>query len=208
VNSAPRRLDVARWKRRQHFELYRTLQQPFFSVTVDVDVTVLWQRSRADPRASFFLATQFALLRAIEQNEPMRLRLRGDDVWIHEGVGVGTTVMRADETFAFARLDLAPTLAEFEMTAGAAVARAVAAAAIDPMTGQDDLVYHTTLPWLRFTAFSNALSGHDSIPRVTFGRVSADGAAFRMPVAVEVHHAVVDGLDVARFIDAFQAALR
>jgi chloramphenicol O-acetyltransferase len=28
-----------------------------------------------------------------------------------------------------------------------------------------------------------------------------------MPVAVEVHHAVVDGLDVARFMERFQHAL-
>ena len=29
-----------------------------------------------------------------------------------------------------------------------------------------------------------------------------------MPVAVEVHHALVDGLDVARFFDRFTAYLR
>src|ERR1043166_6602006 len=35
-------IDVDRWKRRQHFELYRRLTQPFWSVTVDVDVTAIW----------------------------------------------------------------------------------------------------------------------------------------------------------------------
>jgi chloramphenicol O-acetyltransferase len=29
----------------------------------------------------------------------------------------------------------------------------------------------------------------------------------KMPVAVEVHHALVDGIDVAKFIERFQAEL-
>src|ERR1051325_5548601 len=33
------RIDVSRWKRRDHFELFRRYKQPFFSVCVDVDVT-------------------------------------------------------------------------------------------------------------------------------------------------------------------------
>lgn len=73
----------------------------------------------------------------------------------------------------------------------------------------DDIVYHSTLPWLRFTAFANALPGKDdSIPRVVFGKCTREGsAAMKMPVAVEVHHALVDGVDVAKFIERFQSEL-
>jgi chloramphenicol O-acetyltransferase type A len=58
------------------------------------------------------------------------------------------------------------------------------------------------LPWLRFTSFTNALpGGDDSIPRIVFGRCVRDRRRMKMPVAVEVHHALVDGLDVARFFE-------
>jgi chloramphenicol O-acetyltransferase type A len=200
-------IDLGRWKRRQHFDLYRALQQPFFSVTVNVEVTALWQRCRTNRDASFVLSALAALLRAAAATEPMRLRLRGDEVWLHDRVGVGTTVSRPDETFGFARLDLASSEEAFQLAGRAAIEQAKQSASIDPMPGQDDLIYHTTLPWLRFTAFTNALSGSDSIPRVTFGKVFEDRGGFRMPVAVEVHHALVDGLDVARFIDAFEAGV-
>ena len=200
-------IDLAGWKRRPHFDLFRHAAQPFFSVTVEVDVTAPWQRRLDQPEVSFFLAALFALLRAANASEPLRLRLRGEQVWRHERVGVGTTVLRPDETFGFARLDPAPTYDEFRVVGEAAVARATASAAIDPMHERDDLVYHSTLPWLRFTAITNALPGTDSIPRIVFGRVFADGRTFRMPLAVEVHHALVDGLDVARFVEAFEAEL-
>ena len=47
----------------------------------------------------------------------------------------------------------------------------------------------------------------DSVPRLVFGKASLDGAIRRMPVGVEAHHALVDGLDVARFFERFEAAL-
>lgn len=200
-------IELASWKRRLHFDLYRRIEQPFFSVTVEVDVTRLWRQCQDDPGASFFLAGLFALLRATNAGEPLRLRLRGEQVWLCDEVGTGTTILKPDETFAFARFDPAPTYDAFR-AAGEATLRRVRSAAdlADVQPDVDDVLYHSTLPWLRFTVFTNAL-GRDSIPRVVFGKVSAAGSEFRMPVAVEVHHALVDGLDVARFIDAFQVEL-
>jgi len=197
-------IDRAAWKRREHFDLFRRAAHPFFGVTVNADVTPLWRRCLDRADTSFSLAALLALLRAANASEPLRLRMRGEDVWRHERVGVGTTVLRSDETFGFARLDLASTYEEFQTIGRRAIDAAKTPAPLELMHDNDDLVYHSTLPWLRFTAFTNAMSGTDSIPRIVFGKVFADGAAFRMPMAVEVHHALVDGLDVARFVEAFE----
>ena len=199
-------IDLEAWKRREHYDLFLQARHPFFNVTVDVDVTSLWQRSR-DRSVSFALGASFALLRAANAAEPMRLRLRGTGVWRHDTVGIGTTVLRTDDTFGFARLDFAPTFDEFVRRAAPAVNKAKVPGPLDLMHEDDDLVYHSTLPWLRFTSFNNALPGNDSIPRVVFGKVFADGSSWRMPLGVEVHHALADGLDVARFVAAFESAI-
>jgi chloramphenicol O-acetyltransferase type A len=200
-------VDVAAWKRREHYALFRGAAQPFFSVTVDVDITLLWAARAQRPRGSFTLATLHALLRAANASEPMRLRLRDGGVWRHARVGVGTTVLRTDGTYGHVRVDQAATYDEFAASARPALDRARTPAPLDLMHETDDLVYHSVVPWLRFTSFTNALPGGDSIPRVVFGKVFEDGRAWRMPVGVEVHHAVVDGLDVARFVEAFQAQI-
>lgn len=201
-------IDLERWKRREHFALYRDLAHPFWSVTVEVDVTATWNAAAQDGR-SFFLASAFAALGAVHETEPLRLRLRPEGVWCHDRVGLSTTVLRADETFAFAVLRPRSSFDEFEADARAEIAVAENSAEIGvEAPEQDDRIYHSTLPWIRFTSFTNPVGRPDDcIPRLVFGRAVEEGGRRRMPVGVEVHHALVDGLDVARFLERFEKAL-
>lgn len=201
-------IDVTKWKRREHFELYRNFANPFFSVCAEVDATSTRRVCDAAGGPSFFLATVFLALRTANEIDAFRTRVRGDGAWIHDSVSITPTVLRADETFAFSRLDPAP---DFKTFAEHSLPLVESAREIKPLLTSlpdDDVVYHSTLPWLRFTSFTNALDGaSDSVPRVVFGKCAKDGQRWPMPVGVEVHHAVVDGLDVGRFFQKFQAAL-
>jgi chloramphenicol O-acetyltransferase type A len=62
---------------------------------------------------------------------------------------------------------------------------------------------------VHFSSYSNARKWgpHDSIPKIAFGRIDAQGDHLWMPLSVEVHHALMDGLHVGRFIQQFEAAL-
>ncbi|HET9467505.1 MAG TPA: CatA-like O-acetyltransferase [Vicinamibacterales bacterium] len=202
-------IDLRTWKRRGHYLWFRKYERPFFSVTVEVDVTAAWNRARRRGAPSFFLTSLFSMLRAANDVEAFRLRLRPRGVWRHDRVAVGPTIMRADETFGFVRLETADTLSAFAARAQPAIAQAAEQTGLrSPKNSPDDIVFHSVLPWLRFTSFTNALPGSsDSIPRVVFGRRARDRRRMTMPVAVEVHHALVDGLDVARFFDRFAAHL-
>jgi chloramphenicol O-acetyltransferase type A len=199
-------IDLAGWKHREHFEFFRGFAQPFFSVSVDVDVTAVWQRSREPGGPPFLLATLFAALQAANATEPMRLRIREEGIWRHDRVGVSTTVLRPDETFGYARFDCTDDLSTFAAAAERTISDARSVSGL-PVPDGDDVIYHSTLPWLRFTAFSNALPLRDSVPRFVFGKRVPVGERMVMPVAVEVHHAVVHGLDVARFFERFQDRL-
>lgn len=199
-------IDTATWKRREHFELFRRVSQPFFSVTVELDATPLREACHHPDGPPFFLAALYCALQAANATEAFRLRIRGDRVWRHDRVHVTSTVLRNDDTFAFARFECATTLTEFVTAGRAELNRAKVIAPLTLPQGEDDLIYHSTVPWLRFTAFTNAIDvGTNSIPRVVFGKCLRDGAAWRMPVSVEVHHAVVDGLDVARFLERLES---
>ena len=202
-------IDLKGWKRREHFELYRNFANPFFALCAEVDATAT-RRVCDDPGGpSFFLATVFLALRAANEIDAFRTRVRGDGAWIHDSVSITPTVLRPDETFAFTRLDPAPDYKTFESMSRPAVESARQIKPLVVSHPDDDLIYHSTLPWVRFTAFANALNGGaDSVPRVVFGRCVEDGGKWMMPVGVEVHHAVVDGIDVGRFFEKFEAGLR
>lgn len=200
-------IDIAKWKRREHFRLYRAYERPFFSLSVELDVTEVWNRARKTGAAPFLLASLFFMVRAANEIEAFRLRLRRRGVWLHHRVGVGTTVLRPNETFGFARIESANSLDRFVRQGGRAITTGQSQTSLDTNEAGDDLVYHSSIPWLRFTSFTNALRRGDSIPRVVFGKCERSGRTVRMPVAVEVHHALVDGLDVARFLERFQEGL-
>jgi chloramphenicol O-acetyltransferase type A len=202
-------IDLSTWKRRDHYLWFRKYDQPFFSVTVEVDVTAAWKMSRRSGAASFFLTSLFMMLNAANDVEAFRLRLRPRGVWRHDRVAVGPTIMRRDETFGFSRLEPAETLQEFAARGNTVIAEAAIRTGLQsPETISDDIIFHSVLRWIRFTSFTNALpGGGDSIPRIVFGQCTRQGGRMKMPVAVEVHHALVDGLDVARFFERFAANL-
>src|SRR4029453_6482156 len=202
-------IDLATWKRRQHYQHFRGYRQPFFSVCVNMDATRLWRLSRPHGGPPFFLTSLFLMLRAANATEAFRLRLRKRGVWRHDRVAVGPTLMRPDETFGFVRLEPAGTLRQFASRGRAVIAAAEGQSGlVSNRRAGDDIIFHSVLPWLRFTSVTNALPGKgDSIPRILFGRCVREGKRVKMPVSVEVHHALVDGLDVARFFERFAANL-
>ena len=88
-------IDLKTWKRRDHYLLFRKYERPFFSVTVDVDVTRSGTRAASRARPSFFLTSLFLMLNAVNAVEAFRLRLRPRGVWRHDRVAVGPTILPA-----------------------------------------------------------------------------------------------------------------
>ena len=119
------------------------------------------------------------------------------------------TVALPDGSYCYCRLDCGKPFAEFLPYAQAEVARVKAAPDIDDGEDGESLFFISTLPWLRFTGLSLPTpSPADSNPRITFGKcVEQDGKAC-LPVNLTVHHALADGLHVARFFEAFEQRTR
>lgn len=66
---------------------------------------------------------------------------------------------------------------------------------------RDDLLSITILPWLAFTGFAITRKPQvDCIPLLAFGKVQAVGDRYLLPFFVNFHHALADGLHVARFV--------
>jgi chloramphenicol O-acetyltransferase type A len=120
-------------------------------------------------------------------------------------------VLRDDDSFGFAYFDHNPDFAAFCSQAAAAIAAVRSRrAGFEPRVGDEALVHFTTLPWVHFSSFSHARNWgrQDSVPKMSFGRADVQGPHLWLPLSVEVHHALMDGLHVGRYIQAFEAVLR
>ena len=209
----PHDLDLAAWPRRDTYEFYRAFEQPWFSLCTRIDVAALKPALAQAGVGSVSLACHFLALQLAHRQEPFRYRLQHGRVRVFDIVHASTTVLRGDDSFGFACLPQAADFATFAAHGAAALEAARAGLGSDgafaPRVDDEALLHFTTLPWVHFTSFTHARHGgsEDSIPKFAFGRIDADGARRWMPLSVEVHHALVDGVHVGRFVQAFEAAM-
>ncbi|HET9440480.1 MAG TPA: chloramphenicol acetyltransferase [Longimicrobiales bacterium] len=203
-------LDLSSWPRRGQFEFFRNYDQPFFNITSDVRVTEVYRLSRETDGPSFFLATLYLSLVAANRIEEFRLRLRPAGVWCHDRIHGGSTILRSNETFGFGYFRFIEDFKAFQARGRAVIAEVRNPnGKLDAQEQRDDLMHYSVLPWIRFTSFAHArkTSGTDSIPKIVFGKRFERAGDVWMPISVEVHHALVDGLHVGRFLEAFEAEL-
>ena len=204
-------LDTTTWARRDAFEFFRHFDKPYFNVCVRLDVARLKAALAARGIGGLSLACYFIALRLANLHEPFRLRLDDGRVRVHEAVHGSTTVLsEGGESFFFAELDHTADFEAFVAQASAAIdAARTMRAAFEPKPDDVARVYFTSLPWLHFTSFSHARNWkrEDSIPRFAFGRAQSEGGHLWLPMSVEVHHALMDGVHVGRYVQDFEAAL-
>jgi chloramphenicol O-acetyltransferase type A len=201
-------LDVNNWARRDQFEFFRGFDKPYFNVCVQLDLTELLALLRKRPGSSVSLAYHYLALRIANEVEPFRYRLRDGKVLVHDVIHGATTVLLSNESFAFAYFDYTADYRKFTSDAQRVITE-VKREGIFKDSPSDDLIHFTTLPWVSFTSFSHARNWgqEDSVPKITFGKFTNEGKRVLMPFSVEVHHALMDGLHVGRYLTRLEAAL-
>jgi len=200
-------LDLDSWVRRDTFNFFRDFDKPYFNVCTSLDVTNLIEFLKRHSDFSVSLTYHYLALRIGNEIEPFRYRLREGKVLVHDVIHGGTTVLLPNESFIMAYFDYDEDYEKFMRAAMPAVAAARQAGKFDPRV-EDDAIHFTTLPWMSFTSFSHARNWgrEDSVPKISFGRFTADRERVRLPISVEVHHALVDGLHVGRFLSRLEEA--
>jgi len=195
-----RTIDMNTYPRKAHFDYFRALQNPMLGVTVDVDVTALRDFCRAEG-CSFYLAFMRCVARAANAVPELRQRIRDGGIVEYDACGTSHVELREDGTYGYCTLYHDRPFREYIAHAEAERARCREAASIEEDDDVEGLYFITSLPWLKYTQLTQPTAGGDeSNPRISWGRYGAD---FRdrlmMPVTLLVHHALVDGLQLARF---------
>jgi chloramphenicol O-acetyltransferase type A len=203
-------IDMATWPRANQFRLFRGYAKPHFATTVRLCVTALLTSGKARD-VSPYRACLYAIGAGIDAVPELRTRFSPDDsLRQHDRVGLSMTVPTADGGFNFGYVFYEADFARFDRAAAAELEAAANAQTFQANDGvREDVVYLSCLPWIDYTAINNAISGPDDcIPRVSWGKFTQDDAGrWRMPMTLEVHHAIADGAHVGAYFNAVQAAL-
>jgi chloramphenicol O-acetyltransferase type A len=202
-------LDLDAWPRREVFQFFRHFDKPYFNVCVQIDVTSLVALCKREGFSSF-LAYHYLALKAANEIQEFHYRLRKDGVVIHEVIHGGSTLLLPNDTFSFVYFDYDSDFRTFTANAERTINDIKSGdGEFLPRDDHDALIHFTTLPWISFTSFSHARNWgrEDSVPKIAFGRFTRIGETVQLPMSVEVHHALMDGLHVGRFVNKMEAAL-
>lgn len=207
ISGAAAKVSLENWERKPLYDLFRDISEPFHGVCWRVNCTETYRYAKA-LRLSVFLSLVHRALVAAHQVEQFTTRIVGDSVWKYEVIHGSSAVGRPNGTIGFGFYQYRPVLKEFAIEAAKQVERVKQRTDIERHTEQD-LIRFSVLPWFDFTSISHArdFAWRDSVPRITFGKITEQDGRHTMPVSVHVHHALADGLHVARFAEYLERNL-
>ena len=200
-------IDPVRWPRREQFELFKNFGFPYFSITADVDITSY--RETLPKGGRFTIGLVYALARAANAVPEFRQRIRGDDVIEFDVVHPSIIVLNEEEAFRFCALRFAEDYTEFSKDAPELIKHARMSLSMYNLPDQDDFLFLTGLPWISFSGVFHAAPTHapDSTPRIAWGKYRDVTGRIMLPLNVQVHHALVDGIHVGRFYSEVEEML-
>lgn len=200
------KLDLSTWNRKEHFEFFSQMEEPFYGLTTRIDCTQAYEKAK-ELNLSFFTYYLYQTLRAVNAVESFKYRIVDKEVYLYDRIDVSATIMRADKTFGFSFMPFDENLSVFAQGVEQEILRIQETPGLFTREFPDpNLIHFSALPWVDFTALSHARSFTfpDSCPKVSFGKLAEIDGKKTMAMAIYVHHGLVDGYHVSLFLEAFE----
>jgi chloramphenicol O-acetyltransferase type A len=198
-------IDIAEWKRKDHYAFFTQFEEPFFGVTIRIDCTHAYRYAK-ERQLSFFLVYLYRALKAANNIAEFRYRIVEKKVFLFDVVHASPTINRPDGTFGFSYMDYDVDEQRFYENAQRKMEDVRNSFGLVPAVSGENVIHFSAIPWLDFTALSHARSFTfpDSSPKISFGKLTEDNGIRTMPVSVHVHHGLMDGYHIGLFADEFQ----
>lgn len=196
--------------RRAHFEFFNQMNHPHFNICANIDITNLVSFVKKN-QLHFTPTIVYLIAKTANDIKEFRWRIRGQEVIEHESVQPSFTVhTQASEVFSFCTVDYDSDYTTFTQRAEAVMEEMQTNPSVKDEPGRDDFLFLSSIPWVSFTSFQHAMSFHpqDSVPRITWGKYFEEQGKIKMPLSVQVHHAVVDGRHVGQFFQDMERLAR
>lgn len=200
-----RKIDLETWSRREHFSVFQAWDCPHFNMCANIDLTkffpVIKQRD-----ISFNVAVVYVLARSANAIPEFRLRIHENEVVEYDIVHPSSTIMAQEDLFTFCTFEYAESFAEFAAKAADKISYIKSNPSLEDAPGEDDLLFLTAIPWVSFTSFMHPLDLNpvDSVPRFAWGKYFQEGDQLKMPLSVQGHHALMDGIHIGRYYEKVQ----
>ena len=199
-----RKIDPNTWPRRDIFDFFSKISNPFYSVTFNVDVTEAYAYAKRSG-LSFYYALVYLVTRAINSVEAFRYALvDGELVLLDERSPSFTDLKKGSESFHIVTMPCKGDIAEFCFDAKRRSAGQTTFLSTDKEGV--DLIYFSCLPWIELTALTNErdFDPDDAIPRVSWGKFHERDGRKILGMSLELNHRFTDGVHIGKFAEVLE----
>ncbi|MEG0928939.1 MULTISPECIES: chloramphenicol acetyltransferase [Chryseobacterium] len=203
-------VDIESWNRKEHFNFFSNMASPYFGFTTEVDCTKAYDKAKENGY-SFFAYYFHKSMVAVNTVDELKLRIIDGQVVQFDTVHAGSTIGRPDGTFGFSftlfsedfeifNANLQEEIKGVHETSGLRIS--------NERLGKDH-VRHTTIPWNSFSSILHPTDFNtgESIPKIAFGKFNIREGKKYLPVSIEAHHGLADGIHIAKYLEEFQRQL-
>lgn len=197
-------IDFDNWNRKEHFNHYMNQVRCSYSVTVNIDVTQ-WRKVLKAAGLKDYPAQIYLLSSVVNEFPEFRMSLDGEgNLGYWDSVSpLYTALNKETETFSSIWTDYDSSFESFYQRCVDDTDTFCNGALFPKPDCPANVFTISSVPWLDFTALDINVfnNGTYLAPIFTIGKyIEVDGKVM-MPLAIQVHHAVCDGLHVGRFVE-------
>ena len=198
-----KKIDLDNYNRRGLFNSFKDRDIPYFSTTCNIEIQNLKKFVKLR-NISFFISFSYLISVSVNRIPQLRHRIIDGELYEFKIVDPGYTVLLDDETFSFCDSKF---FEDFDTYYKYAIAR------IEEVKNRPDqnnadknhMFFITSIPWFSFTSFVHPYDKlYSSIPIITIGKYFEQGDSWLIPIAMQVHHGVVDGFHVGKYYDCLE----
>ncbi len=197
-----RKIDISTWKRRKYYDFYKDYSFPHFSITIDLDITDFITHIKEKGR-SFFPSFLYLVMKALNDIDELKTRIRDDEIWLHDCITPSYTVLNDEQLYVFCTTAWNDDYDAFTAAVRRDIKLAKQSDRLEDIPGKDDLCFVSSLPWESYTQMSHPIDTKhpDSFPRITFGKYTTKNGLVTIPLTVFAHHGLCDGYNIHRYFE-------
>lgn len=203
-------LNIKTWNRKEHFDFFSKFDNPFFGIVTEIDCTTAYEHSKKN-RLSFFAYYLHKSMLAVNSVHEFKLRIVNDNVVVFDQIHAAATIGRDDGTFGFSFVNYSPDFNPFSLELKREINNVHNSKGlrVNENAKRPDVIHYSIFPWRKFTGLIHArnFNTDDTVPIITFGKTFTVDGKKMLPISIEAHHGLVDGLHISQFLGKFQELL-
>jgi chloramphenicol O-acetyltransferase type A len=201
-------VDIDNWERKDHYNNFKQFDYPHINICANVDITEFYRYIK-EKEYPFYISILYVVTKTANKIKEFRYRIREDKLIEHEFVSPAFTVMNSKEIFGYCTVEFKDEFKNFKANAIREIERAENNISIENKSGCDNVIYTKSIPWVSFTSITHPVQMNpvDSIPRIAWGKYFEENGKIKLPLSVQVHHSLADGVHIGKYFKTIQEIL-